>query len=128
MKKILIKLNITREKKVHLKDTDIEVVIVIVRIGITKVGNHMMKVIGKAPAIKRKRNIREVIVVVVQVVVQGRKNVVLNRNGIVVEIDVVTVMRIESIDAVLALKVTEAVEIPIEVGIHILIDMRKINI
>lgn len=128
MKKILIKLKITREKKVHLKDTDIEVVIVIVQIGITKVGNHMMKVIGKAPAIKRKRNINEVKVVVVQVVVQGRKNVLLNQNGIVVEIDVVIVMRIKSIDAVLALKVTEAAEILIEAGIHILIDMRKINI
>lgn len=128
MKKILIKRNITKEIKVHLKDTDIEVVIVIVRVGITKVGNHMMKVIGKVPAIKRKRNIREVIVVVVQVVAQGRKNVVLNQKEIVVEIDVVTVMRIESTDAVLALKVTEAVEILIEAGIHILIDMRKINI
>lgn len=128
LKKILIKRKITRGIKVQLKDTGIEVVIVIVRIDITKVGNHMMKVIGKAPAIKRKRNIREVIVVVVQVVVQERKNVVLNRNGIVVEIAVVIVTRKESIDEVLVLKVTEAAEIPIEAGILILIDMRKINI
>lgn len=128
MKKILIKRKITRGIKVHLKDIGIEVVIVIVRIDITKVGNHMMKVIGKALAIKRKRNIREVIVVVVQVVVQERKNVVPNRNEIVVEIAVVIVMRKESIDEVLALKVTEAAEIPIEAGIRILIDMRKINI
>lgn len=128
LKKILIKRKITRGIKVHLKDIGIEVVIVIVRIDITKVGNHMMKVIGKALAIKRKRNIREVIVVVVQVVVQERKNVVPNRNEIVVEIAVVIVMRKESIDEVLALKVTEAAEIPIEAGIRILIDMRKINI
>lgn len=91
----------------------------------------MINLAKKVQVTKRKRNIREVIAAVVQVVAQRGESIgprSLNR-GILVSDGVAVMMTgIGSIGEVAVQRIREVVVTPVEVGIHILIGMIKISI